>query len=99
MARLEREVLVCYDVSSTKARTKLFNALKDIGLQAIQESVFWGRLRPAEERSLAREFEKLLDKSTDRALLIPVSLEDSVRVVAFGHGPDPFRMPTVTVVT
>ena len=72
MARFEREVLICYDVSSSRARAKLFDALKDIGLSPLQESVFWGRLRPAEERAIAREFDRLLDKTTDRVLLMPV---------------------------
>lgn len=74
MANLERQVLVCYDVTNTRARNKLFDALKGVGLMPIQASVFWGFLRRAEERQVQREFDRLLDPDTDRALLVPVRM-------------------------
>lgn len=90
MSQLHRQVLVCYDVASTKARSKLFDALKCAGLKPLQESVFWGWLRRAEERQVGREFEALLDPATDKAFLIPVSLTP---IHAVGYLPDAFEAP------
>ena len=36
------QVIVGYDISDTKNRTKMFNDLKDVGLLPIQKSLFWG---------------------------------------------------------
>ncbi|MCT7468282.1 CRISPR-associated endonuclease Cas2 [Aliarcobacter cryaerophilus] len=35
------EVLVSYDIEDNKNRKKLFEVLKDMGLNSIQKSVFW----------------------------------------------------------
>lgn len=90
MPQLERQVLVCYDVASTRARSKLFDALKGVGLLPLQESVFWGFLRRAEERQIGREFDKLLDPATDRAFLIPVTMSP---VHVLGYADSSFNPP------
>lgn len=95
MAKLERQVLVCYDVASTKARSKLVDALKEAGLLPLQESVFWGFLRTAEERQIGREFEKLLDPKTDRAFLIPVAMAP---ICALGYTKESFDPPPRSLV-
>ena len=93
MAAFDREVLVCYDIASSKTRSQLADFLKDLGLQALQESVFWGRLRPAEERAVEREFPKRLDPATDRALMLPVDLGSGERIAAFGYAEGAFLAP------
>jgi CRISPR-associated protein Cas2 len=85
MSATEYEVLVCYDVEDDKARRNLYDALKDIGLTPIQKSVFWGHIRPAEERAVLREFRRLLEKDTDRAFLVRSGLSAVHQRTAFGY--------------
>lgn len=40
--------LVCFDISDSKARNQLGEVLKDLGMERIQESVFYGLLTRAE---------------------------------------------------
>lgn len=65
-----QEVIVSYDVSVTRTRTKLFKKLKAFGLLPLQKSVFWGRVLPAEKQAIRRLFDELLDKKTDSAFIM-----------------------------
>ena len=40
--------LICYDIPNTPKRTKFAEMLKDLGLVALQKSVFYGVLKPEE---------------------------------------------------
>ena len=80
-----REILVCYDVAGDKRRSRLFDALKDIGLLPIQKSVFWGDVTAAEFKAIQREFLRLLDPKMDRALVVNAHLRDAAARNAFGY--------------
>lgn len=67
------EMLVAYDASNNKARNKLADQLKDLGLTPIQKSVMWGYLSRAEQSAVRRIFEEYL-QANDRAFLIRVNL-------------------------
>lgn len=90
MSALEREVLVCYDVSDNRSRRRLHDALKSLGLIPVQESVFWGFVRKAEQRQMERELQNLLDKATDRAFILPASMRE---VISFGYPDRTFEPP------
>ncbi|MBQ9431086.1 MAG: CRISPR-associated endonuclease Cas2 [Kiritimatiellae bacterium] len=75
---LYQETLVCYDVKNNKARTRLADSLKDLGLSGIQESVFWGYVTLAERRAIHTLFTELLDPDTDRAFAIPVGIRKRI---------------------
>ncbi len=85
MSDLHREIMVCYDVECNKRRSKLFDALKDIGLRPIQKSVFWGDVTVAERKAIQREFLRLLDPKMDFALVVDVHLRDTATRNAFGY--------------
>lgn len=91
--KLYREVLVAYDVEDNRRRNRLFKGLKDIGLQPIQLSVFWGIVLGAEEKAIQRLFQKELDRNEDRAFIIPVSVADNPRTGLFGYHVNPFEKP------
>lgn len=67
--------LVCYDVSSNSRRKKFSDALKDLGLVSMQGSVFYGDLKPAEVRALARKAAELLDPKEDKCFWFSCRLE------------------------
>ena len=71
--------LVCYDVSSNSRRKKFSDALKDLGLVSMQGSVFYGDLKPAEVRALARKTAELLDPKEDKCFWFPCRLEPASR--------------------
>ena len=83
----EHEVVVCYDISDGKLRQKLADALLDIGLIRVQKSVFWGRLRPADEKAIARELRAYVDGGQDRAFFCRLELSSVIESNGFGYLP------------
>lgn len=77
--------LVCYDVADNKRRKKLFDFLKDIGLEGLQESVFYGYLKKPEEKSLQRFLDETLKKGEDKCLIIQCLLDEKVLLKSFGY--------------
>ncbi|PAV27547.1 CRISPR-associated endonuclease Cas2 [Tamilnaduibacter salinus] len=73
---LERQYLVCYDISDNKKRTRFFEHLKDLGLEPVQKSVMWGFLRPADVKALQVYGRKELEKPDDRLIITPVRFDN-----------------------
>lgn len=76
-AKLYQEILVSYDISDTKQRSKLFNELKAISLMPIQKSVFWGHLNRAEEEAVKRLLKTYCHK-TDKAFIARIKLSQQI---------------------
>ncbi|MCX8000232.1 MAG: CRISPR-associated endonuclease Cas2 [Leptospiraceae bacterium] len=79
------EILVCYDIGDDKRRRKFVKELKDVGLQNIQESVFWGRVLNAEIKAILRIMESLLKKEEDKAFLLYTNLSKQIEKNSFGY--------------
>lgn len=77
--------LVCYDVSDNKRRRKLFEALKNLGLVAMQESVFYGDLKNADINSLRRTVMSLLKEDEDKCFWFPCFLKVQDIKNCFGY--------------
>jgi len=73
---LYQRYLVCYDIVDNRTRTRFMNTLKDLGLFAVQKSVFIGQLSQAELRSLARYAHKNLNPDEDKAFWLPTALDE-----------------------
>ena len=86
-------MLVCYDVEDDKARKKLADRLKDLGLEPVQKSVMWGFLNEAEEREVPRIFKELLKSGADRAVVLRSDLASEGGAAGFGYGPGDFAPP------
>lgn len=76
--KLYNEILVSYDITDTRQRTKLFKKLKDISLTSIQKSVFWGYLNKAEEDAVKRLLKIYCDKG-DKAFIARVKLAGQIQ--------------------
>lgn len=85
------QVIVSYDIENNKNRTKLFEELKDIGLVAIQKSVFWGYILPSEKRIIKMLFDKYCDKF-DKAFIVNCVLDKNLDL-CFGYKDDDFSHP------
>lgn len=84
-SKLYQPWLVCYDVEDNKIRKKLFDTLKDLGMVAMQKSVFWGRLNKAELRALEREARKLVDPVTDKIFWIRADIPGGLDHQGIGY--------------
>ena len=78
------EVLVSYDIEDNKNRKKLFDELKDMGLNSIQKSVFWGNLKIAEIKILPHLFEKY-STGCDKAFFVKANLSKEILKNSFGY--------------
>lgn len=54
--------LICYDIPNTPKRTKFAEMLKDLGLVALQKSVFYGALTATERHALDFHLESSLEQ-------------------------------------
>lgn len=86
------QVLVSYDISDTKRRNKLFEALKDVGLKPIQKSLFWGYVLPSEKRVIKELFKIYCDIKSDKALIVNASLDKTIEDT-FGYDAECFKHP------
>ncbi len=84
--------IIAYDISETKMRTKVFEALKDFGLKHIQESVFWGLLRVSDQNAVRRLLLEACTDTEDRALMWPMSLGDLERATAVNYPKTTFEV-------
>ena len=86
------QIIVSYDIEDNKNRKKLFEELKDIGLQPIQKSVFWGYVLISEKRAITELFKKYCAIETDKAFMVNGTLDKDLDN-AFGYDEDDFRHP------
>jgi len=94
-----KEYIVVYDVSDTKQRTKLYEALKDYGMMPIQKSVFWGRLLYPEMLSLSRMFQDMLEADgNDKAFITTGEFSKQIMRFGFGHKKEEFLDSETTVI-
>ena len=78
-------IMVSYDVSSDRRRTRLAHTLKDFG-QRVQYSVFECRLEAEALENLRRKIEKLIDPLEDSVRLYQLCLECDRKVEIQGMG-------------
>ncbi len=69
-------VLLVYDISDDRKRTKIADACLDYGLDRIQFSAFNGWLLPTQQEELFFKMKKILGKKPGNIQLIPVCAED-----------------------
>ncbi|BFU78815.1 hypothetical protein ALC152_20300 [Arcobacter sp. 15-2] len=86
------QIIVSYDISDTKNRTKFFEELKNVGLISIQKSVFWGYVLVSEKRIIKELFKKYCDIKIDKAFMSNVSLDKDMKN-SFGYDEDDFKHP------
>lgn len=65
-------ILLVYDITSDRVRTKVADTCLDYGLDRIQYSAFAGRLSNNHQRELMRRIKALLDDGANKITLIPV---------------------------
>lgn len=87
------EVLVCYDIQDNRRRQRLADALKDLGLESVQKSVFWGFLTLTERKRLPALFEKNLESGSDVAFCVPAGISAGDVFMTFGYGLESFTRP------
>ncbi|MHA1929504.1 MAG: CRISPR-associated endonuclease Cas2 [Candidatus Thorarchaeota archaeon] len=68
------QLMVVYDITDDKLRTKISEKLKDYGLERIQYSAFQGALLAHAQRSLVTDLRRLLSdgEETDSIIIFPL---------------------------
>ncbi len=69
-------VLVLYDITNDRIRTKVAVACEDYGLDRIQYSAFYGTLSRTHREELLLKIRNLLGGKAGRVQIVPVSAED-----------------------
>jgi CRISPR-associated protein Cas2 len=73
-----QRVLLVYDITEDKPRTKIAETCKDFGLDRIQYSTFCGKLSRNQQESLMLRLEELLllEDNSGNIQLIPIAEND-----------------------
>jgi len=69
-------LLLIYDITNDRIRTKVASACEDYGLDRIQFSAFYGQLNRNLQEELILKIGSLLGEEQGRVQLIPVSATD-----------------------
>jgi CRISPR-associated protein Cas2 len=69
-------LLVFYDISDDRVRTKVACACEDYGLDRIQYSAFYGRLNRTLQQELMHKLRALLGDSNGCIQLVPVAADE-----------------------
>ena len=79
---LQRELagFVVYDVEQDRARTKIFEACRDYGLDPVQFSVFFGTLSPNRWEELFLRMKRELGDGDGYILIIPLCEKDFKKI-------------------
>lgn len=81
-----QRVLVVYDITADRARTKVAETCLDFGLDRIQFSTFCGKLSRNQQDSLMLRLEELLDAGPGTIQLIPIAEDDWRKRLEVGDG-------------
>lgn len=87
MSSLHQPWLVSYDISDNRARRRMSELLRDLGLAPVQKSVYFGYLTRAELRSLARDARQHLDAGSDSLFWARVDLPALLETQCLGKRP------------
>lgn len=69
-------LMLIYDITNDRIRTKVADACLDYGLDRIQFSAFYGRLSRTHQEELILRVKSLLGDEAGRIQLIPISAVD-----------------------
>lgn len=76
MVKQMKHLMVLYDVSNDRIRTKIATACEDYGLDRVQYSAFYGRLSRTHQEELMLKVAALLQDEPGRIQLVPISSDD-----------------------
>ena len=76
-------VILVYDVSNDRRRTRLHKLLKQYGVP-VQESAFEARLEAAERKRLMTLVGKMIDCNEDRFTMYPIARDNEERIISIG---------------
>lgn len=88
-------ILLIYDISDDRLRTKVSEMCKDYGLTRVQYSAFFGEMSRNLRGELSRRLEKLLQKSARSSVIMFPLSQDSLDDVIKLDSEDWFGLPSV----
>lgn len=70
------QIVLIYDITDTKVRTKVADICLDYGLERIQYSAFSGNLRRVHQEEMLAKIRKRLGRRAGKILLLPACEKD-----------------------
>lgn len=80
-----QRILVIYDITEDRARTKIADVCLDYGLDRVQYSTFCGRLSRNQQDALMLRIEELLGEGDGNVQLIPIAEDDWRKKLEVGN--------------
>ena len=69
-------ILLVYDISHDRTRTKVADICLDYGLERVQYSAFWGDLHRVHQEEMFAKMQKRLGKRPGKIQLFPICKKD-----------------------
>lgn len=79
-------LLLIYDISNDRVRTKIASVCEDYGLDRIQYSAFYGQLSRTHQEELMLRVGALLGKEPGRIQLVPIAASEWKRRLEINTG-------------
>lgn len=80
-----QRVILVYDISEDRTRTKISDVCLDYGLDRVQYSTFCGKLSRTHQDALMLRIEELLSDGAGNIQLIPIAEDDWKKRSEVGH--------------
>jgi CRISPR-associated protein Cas2 len=80
-----QRILLVYDITEDRARTKIADICLDYGLDRVQFSTFCGKLSRNHQDAMMLRIEELLGDGGGNIQLIPISEDDWCKRLEVGH--------------
>jgi len=76
-------LIVTYDISNDKSRKRISECCLDYGLDRMQYSVFYGRLKPTQIRALSKTLEPLIKDG--HVMIVGIASDDWDKRIEIGE--------------
>jgi CRISPR-associated protein Cas2 len=80
--------LICYDISSDKARNTIAKRLRQMGFRRLQKSVFIGKIKTQASNTLLPKLQKIIDLNLDSLCVIPLTHSIVLQIENLGQQHD-----------
>ncbi|GAA4421252.1 hypothetical protein GCM10023187_57050 [Nibrella viscosa] len=81
-------IWVLYDIENDRRRNKVAKICKQAGLYRVQFSCFLGTLTPNQKDTLRLQLEELIDETTDKVYIFPMSRSELQQTDLLGQAFD-----------
>ena len=90
-------ILVSYDITDNKRRTKIAKTLRDYG-ERVQYSVFECNLTKKQQQTMIAELKEIINAEKDSVRIYPLRADSAAQVQVLGIAEPPAEDPEIYIV-